>query len=358
MRQYYSLLVLALCLLLAGAGQAAPRKVLAEVFTSTTCAPCYAADVYFFQTWLPTYGGADQVIPISYHVWWPTPGNDPMYLANPTPVQAREAYYRPAGGSFSPRMMVDGFIDAGYQYNTWPGAIDPRFLDSSHISITLTGSRNGSTLNLNASIYAEAVVNSANWRVHWVVVESGISAQQNTPTGYVPFVHEWVHRGMYPDGNGSPISIVQGQTVDIQRTITLDGAWVADSCKVIVFVQNNTDKKVQNAEIISIDALTGVADQQQGLPTVYGLSQNFPNPFNPSTTISFAVPRQGYVSLAVFNLLGQEVRTLVAEEKPAGNYEIVWDGRSENGRELPSGMYLYQMKAGGITQTRRMILLK
>jgi hypothetical protein len=192
--------------LLAQQSPAALRKVLAELITSTTCAPCYSADVFYFQTWLPNYGGADQLITLAYHVWWPTPGNDPFYLANTAPVQTRVQYYFPST-AYAPYLFVDGFIIAGSGYNSWPGAIEPRFLDASPIAITLTGTRNGTTLDMNASITAEQPVNSANWRVHWVMVESGLSAPQNSGSGYVPFTHEYVHRGMYPDGIGSPISI-------------------------------------------------------------------------------------------------------------------------------------------------------
>lgn len=76
-------LLLAVLVLLSGftaTGDAAARKVLVEMITSTTCAPCYPADVFYFQNWLPNYGGAASVVTLAYHVWWPSPGNDPMYL--------------------------------------------------------------------------------------------------------------------------------------------------------------------------------------------------------------------------------------------------------------------------------------
>jgi hypothetical protein len=103
---------------------------------------------------------------------------------------------------------------------------------------------------------------------------------------------------------------------------------------------------------------------QPTAPVSYNLRQNYPNPFNPSTTISFALPRASSVSLTVFNLLGQEVATLVNGELPAGTREIVWNGRDNAGRSLASGLYFYRLKAtpvGGGTeysQMRKMILLK
>ncbi|MEK9136686.1 MAG: Omp28-related outer membrane protein [Bacteroidota bacterium] len=337
----------------------AARKVLVEMQTSTTCAPCYAADVFYFQNWLPFYGGSSMIATLAYHVWWPTPGNDPMYLANPTPVQTRINYYSGGGSTYAPRAYIDGFIDGGSGYSTWPGAIEGRFLDPSPITITITGTRSGTTLNLNAAIYAEQAVFSANWRVHWALVESGISAPQHIGGGqYVPFVHDFAHRNMYPDANGSTIAIAQGQTVNILRQITLNAGWVPNNCRVIVFVQNNTDKKVQQVEFVEVSSLTSVGEPVNGVPTTFAISQNYPNPFNPRTAVDYAVSQQSFVSIKVYNLLGQEVRTLVSEEKALGVYKAEWDGRDNVGREVPSGMYMYKMIAGSFSETRKMLLLK
>lgn len=212
---------------------------------------------------------------------------------------------------------------------------------------------------MNAAITAEQNVNSANWRVHWVVVESEISAPQNNGTTYVPFVHHFVHRNMYPDANGSPISISQGQTVNIPRTITLNPAWNANHCRVIVFVQNLTDKKIQNAEYMEVPSLpTSVGDPANGVPTSFGISQNYPNPFNPTTQFDYAVSSESFVSIKVYNTLGQEVRTLVSDEKGIGVYKVEWDGKGNAGDILPSGLYLYKMTAGSFAETRKMILMK
>jgi hypothetical protein len=353
------LLLAALLISLAAATSAAPRKILVEIQTSTTCAPCYAADVFYFQNWLPNYGGASSVATIAYHVWWPSPGNDPMYLANTAHVQTRVSYYSGGGSTYAPRAYIDGFIDGTSAYNTWPGHIESRFLDPSPITITITGTRGGNTLNLNAAIYAEQAVNSGNWRVHWVVVESGISAPQFNGSTYVPFIHDHAMRFMYPDANGSPITISQGQTVNIARTITLNSAWVANNCRVIVFVQNNTDKKVQQVEFIEVpDIPTSVGDPVGGVPTTFALSQNYPNPFNPSTAIDYALSERAFVTIKVHNLLGQEVKTLVAEEKGAGIYTLQWNGKDNAGNDVPSGMYLYTMRAGNFVQTKKMMLMK
>ncbi len=88
-------------------------------------------------------------------------------------------------------------------------------------------------------------------------------------------------------------------------------------------------------------------------PTGFNLFQNYPNPFNSSSVLKYSIPNSSQVSLKIFNALGQELETLVNEEKPAGTYEINW-----NAANLPSGVYFYRLQAGDYLQTRKMILLK
>ena len=89
------------------------------------------------------------------------------------------------------------------------------------------------------------------------------------------------------------------------------------------------------------------------LPTHFSLEQNYPNPFNPTTNFEFRIANFGSVSLKVFNLLGQEVATLVSEERSAGNYSVQWDASA-----LPSGLYFYQLESGAFIDTKKLILLR
>jgi len=107
-----------------------------------------------------------------------------------------------------------------------------------------------------------------------------------------------------------------------------------------------------NQVFYRLDVTTGVGEEG-GLASSYKLEQNFPNPFNPSTKISYTLPVGAHVSLNVYNVLGQHVATLVNEYRAAGTYEVSF--APEN---LPSGVYLYTLKAGSYSATRKMMLVK
>jgi len=103
----------------------------------------------------------------------------------------------------------------------------------------------------------------------------------------------------------------------------------------------------------SLQIIVGVEEELYEILTEFLLSQNFPNPFNPSTKIKYSVPQASQVQIKVFDVLGNEIETLVKEEKPTGTYELTW-----NAVNLPSGVYFYQLRAGSFVQTKKMLLLK
>ncbi len=103
---------------------------------------------------------------------------------------------------------------------------------------------------------------------------------------------------------------------------------------------------------------TNVALDRSPLPSQFMLQQNYPNPFNPTTTIAYELPRDGHVTLSVFNLLGQKVATLVDREQKAGKQMVQWDGRDENGRSVGNGIYLLRLEMGEYSLMKKMTLLK
>ncbi len=94
------------------------------------------------------------------------------------------------------------------------------------------------------------------------------------------------------------------------------------------------------------------------MPLTYLLEDNFPNPFNPTTNITYAIPVSNHVTIKVYNSLGQTVKTLVDQNMSAGTYKVTWDGTNLNGVTVPSGVYFYQMQSSHFNVTKKMLLMK
>jgi hypothetical protein len=108
--------------------------------------------------------------------------------------------------------------------------------------------------------------------------------------------------------------------------------------------QIDYDGGFEYSDIVEVDIL---------LPIEFSLSQNYPNPFNPTTTLQYSIPENGIVKLSIYNLLGEQVTTIVNDYKEAGNYQIEFDAS-----ELSSGIYYYRLQANSLVKTRKMILMK
>ena len=109
--------------------------------------------------------------------------------------------------------------------------------------------------------------------------------------------------------------------------------------------QIDYDGTVSYSEELEIEAAFAPAD--------FVLEQNYPNPFNPTTSISYSIPEYSYITIKVFDILGNEIETLVNEQKPAGSYEVTW-----NAVNYPSGIYFYRLQAGSFVDMEKMVLLK
>jgi len=127
---------------------------------------------------------------------------------------------------------------------------------------------------------------------------------------------------------------------------------LADNCRIEL-----GDNVVSGTLIIGTELyLTGTVGDI--LPKEFALDQNYPNPFNPATTINFALPSPQHVTLTVFNILGQRVKTIVDEDLQAGQYSRTWDGDDHQGHPAASGIYFYRLDAGEFSRSRKMVLLK
>ncbi len=107
-----------------------------------------------------------------------------------------------------------------------------------------------------------------------------------------------------------------------------------------------------------MDKAAAPPEESASLPESFSLSQNYPNPFNPETIIRFDLPEAAQVQLVIFDLTGREVRRLVDKTMAAGYHQTLWEGKDNNGKHTPSGVYLYQLVAGDFREQRKPALVR
>jgi hypothetical protein len=176
-----------------------------------------------------------------------------------------------------------------------------------------------------------------------VVIDSdnlGLDNQFTTTHGQLKGITEQIA--------GGPIA-VQPLVWKVLATDGLYDTWSTPS---------NLDPAARPGFRLTIDNTYIVGIEDPSAPSSYALEQNFPNPFNPSTTVTYSVPKSGQVNVMVYDLLGNHVKTLVNEVQEPGRYEVKWNATNAQGQVVPTGNYILKMVAGDFTQTRKMTLLK
>lgn len=233
------------------------------------------------------------------------------------------------------------------------------------------------------------------------IVVSGLSFAVDGSTEYLdhndhPITIEDLHLGMVVQikaairNNGSLLAIrvkveqrhwlagaiseVSGNTVVVQglahtlteASIILDEQnrlSTAQALKVNQQVQlvaeaNQSQLEVVTLHIVFDGTVTGVDGEQPATPQTFTLMQNYPNPFNPVTQIRFVLPASGRARLTIYDILGRRVRALMDGVRPAGEQHVTWDSRDDAGGPVASGIYLYRLEANGLSQSRKLTLLR
>lgn len=149
------------------------------------------------------------------------------------------------------------------------------------------------------------------------------------------------------DSQSNPVMPGEFIVADIPFTITNPEGIVVQN--VIVADENN--KAIEKIEV-------EINYYNPDIPMDYILHQNYPNPFNPTTSIRFEVPDDGFVTIKIYDMLGQEVAEIFSGEAKAGKYLLNWDGKDNNGNQVSSGSYIYQMTAGDFISSKKMLLIK
>lgn len=144
---------------------------------------------------------------------------------------------------------------------------------------------------------------------------------------------------------------------DEQNRVTTAQALKVNQQVQLVAQSNQSQLEVVTLRIIFSGTTTSADGDLPTAPKAFTLLQNYPNPFNPSTVIRFVLPQSGQARLAVYDILGRRIRTLVEGMRPAGEQQVMWDGRDDAGATVASGIYFYRLEANGLTQTRKLTLL-
>jgi len=156
----------------------------------------------------------------------------------------------------------------------------------------------------------------------------------------------WVARyhGPVENGNDYAFALALDSAGNVYVTGKSDGSETGSDYCTIKYVQTHSD----------VEDETGDREKPSG----FALSQNYPNPFNPTTKIEFTLVKSDFVTLQIYDVLGRKVRTLVSEDLPSGYKSVFWDGKNDDGKEVASGVYFYQLKVGNFSEPKKMLLLK
>jgi hypothetical protein len=120
----------------------------------------------------------------------------------------------------------------------------------------------------------------------------------------------------------------------------------------------DTVKVTGDDRVVYVNRYEYLSTEGEGIPTAFALHENYPNPFNPTTTLRFDLPEVSSITLTIYNMLGQRVRTFNMQSTAAGYHTITWDATNDYGEQVGAGVYLYQLRAKQFVKTRKMVLLK
>jgi len=319
------------------------RKILVEMFTNSHCPVCPPAHAAL-NSYTTTSANASRVRYIFYHTTFPY-SDDQLSAANTTEPNARNTYYN--GPTSTPNTFFDG-VNQGRTYSSFGANLDARMSADSPLEIKLSGTKNLVSFSVTASITQTSTITQSDLVIHIVAVENVSYTGRN---GVSP--QNFVMRKMITTVAGESFSPEPNSPKSISKTVQITNATDMNNVGIVVFVQSVSTKEVFQSEYISYGTLTDVENKTVVSPRKFALEQNYPNPFNPSTTITFQTPSTEFVSLKVFDIIGNETAVLVNEYLPAGMHSI-----SFNASHLSSGVYFYKLQTVNNISIRKMLLIK
>lgn len=320
-----------------------PRDmVVIEEFTGTWCGYCPGAAMAMEDF---IANGKDVAI-IAYH------GGD--NYENPA-ASARDSYYNISG---YPTCVFDGttpYVGGNASqsiYNALLPIYNENIQINSPFTIQLNTAATDETYNLIVTINKLGQIDASNLKLHLALTESGIPENWQGQTEL-----HFVERLMAPDANGTSLDFGAGNEIQIPLDITTQTAWNLEELEVVAFIQNPATKVVYQGTKAMLNEIGAVNANSVITPAQFSMN-NYPNPFNPSTTIQLNIAQDAPVQLHIYNLRGQKVTTLANEALQAGLHTFTWNGLDDDNQSVSSGMYFYKAQVGSHSQTKKMLLLK
>ena len=342
-----------------------PRRMVLEFCTGTWCGYCPCGHQAADQILL-TY---PNTVVIAYH----GASSDPWQNFQGNAIRSMLGFSAYPTGVFD-RTNHPGNNGQPYPYvtsNMWVSYANNRYnaQPNSKINVNVTATNyNSGTRQYTATVQTMATENlTGQYKIVYVLTEDNVVYPQyfyascGSPVGYHnDYVHYDIARTVINGENGENINTGawnQNQVINKNISVTLDPSWVPANCNVNIIVYKDSSSlflaSVEQGAKQSVTGMVGISSNNNEVPETYALSQNYPNPFNTTTNIQFSIPKDGFVSLKVYNMSCQLVQVHTDGFMSAGSYNVDLDGT-----ELSSGIYFYTLVAGSFTETKKMVLVK
>ncbi|MBU1072983.1 T9SS type A sorting domain-containing protein, partial [bacterium] len=320
-----------------------PHVPLGILLTQSDCPGCAAAN-QALDAYIPTQG--NDVAILRVHVWWP--GTDAIYDAN---EPQNNFMALGSGADYAPHLRIDQKLDAGSDGSGYALRFDIRKGYHSPMNIVHVWDPATETVTVEVE-NLEYMPPEWNLRLRVAITEDDVYEPGTNGELY----HDQAFRYMYPDTDGLVVPTTPGKHRYTVHCPVNAETWVYEKLRAVVYVQDNDTWKVHNAATgLLTETLVAVDDSAPALLTVKG---NHPNPFNPETAIKYELSADRRVRLTIYDVDGSLVATLVDGLQTAGAQSAVWDGRDAAGRPVSSGAYFYRIDAGGLSETRKMVMVK
>ncbi|MBM4116577.1 Omp28-related outer membrane protein [bacterium] len=281
------------------------------------------------------------------------PGYDPFYQHNTVDNNGRRSFY---GINGIPAWKMDGYL------NPNAGTVNALYASESAIptpvTLTIVGAYDDVTGYVQYTVTASTneTLPTGSYRIFVALTETDIYFQGSNGVLW----HPDVMRDCFPTHAGTDVTFSGGfpQVATVSGDFTLNSIYNWNNCRLVAWVQDVTgQKKVQQAVAAFVSGLD-LTDAPAAPARAMALGANYPNPFNPSTTIPVSVERTSAARLDIIAPDGRLVRTLHEGELPAGTREFSWDGTAANGQGVASGVYLVRLHSADGLQSRHLVLMK